>query len=176
MMDPVERNAEIVAHVKARKMPMREIAARYGLSVSSISLIAIQHGVHARAIDPEKLRAASEPIKRGMPLTHVADTVGLNLQRLRHLLEKKGLYSVHPPSRLWSEEEVRVLRRYYGRAGHSVRSRTELQVSSKAARLGLSWPLEFRVSARPAGSSRGARTRAESSSGRPRGLRRSTSP
>ena len=47
-MDLIKRNAEIVALVKARKMPMREIAARYRLSTSSISLIAIRHGVHAQ--------------------------------------------------------------------------------------------------------------------------------
>ena len=53
-MDLVKRNAEIVALVKARKMPMREIAARYRLSTSSISLITIRHGVHARAAEFEK--------------------------------------------------------------------------------------------------------------------------
>ena len=42
MMNLVKRNAEIVALVKARKMPIREIAARYRLSTSSISLIAIR--------------------------------------------------------------------------------------------------------------------------------------
>ena len=68
-MDLVKRNAEIVALVKAREMPMRKIAARYGLSDSSISLIAIRHGVHARAPDPKKVQAASKLIKRGMPLT-----------------------------------------------------------------------------------------------------------
>ena len=47
-MDPVKRNAEIVALVKARKMPMREIAARYRLSTSSISLIAIRHALTLR--------------------------------------------------------------------------------------------------------------------------------
>jgi hypothetical protein len=67
-MDLVKRNAEIVALVKARKMPMREIAARYRLSTSSISLIAIRHGVHAQAADPKKVRAASKLIQRGMPL------------------------------------------------------------------------------------------------------------
>ena len=77
-MDLVKRNAEIVALVKARKMPMRAIAARYRLSTSSISLIAIRHGVHAQAADPEKVRAASKLIQRGMPLRHVAQTVGLD--------------------------------------------------------------------------------------------------
>ena len=36
-MDLMKRNAEIVALVKTRKLPMREIAARYRLSTSSIS-------------------------------------------------------------------------------------------------------------------------------------------
>ena len=89
-MDRVKRNAEIVALVKARKMPMREIAARYRLSTSSISLIAIRHGVHAQAADPKKVQAASELIQRGMPLRHVAQTVGLHYQRLRHLLAKQA--------------------------------------------------------------------------------------
>ena len=89
-MDLVKRNAEILALVKAPKMPMREIAARYHLSTSSISLIAIRHGVHAQAADPKKVRAASKLIQRGMPLRHVAQTVGLDYQRLRHLLESKA--------------------------------------------------------------------------------------
>ena len=93
-MDLVKRNAEIVALVKARKMPMREIAARYRLSTSSISLIAIRHGVHAQAADSKKVRAASKLIQRGMPLRHVAQTVGLDYQRLRHLLAKQGVYKV----------------------------------------------------------------------------------
>jgi lambda repressor-like predicted transcriptional regulator len=95
-MDLVKRNAEIVALVKARKMPMRAIAARYRLSTSSISLIAIRHGVHAQAADPKKVQVASKLIQRGMPLRHVAQTVGLDYQRLRHLLEKLGVYEVPP--------------------------------------------------------------------------------
>ena len=43
IIDRVKRNAEIVALVKARKMPMRKIAARYRLSVSRISEIATKH-------------------------------------------------------------------------------------------------------------------------------------
>ena len=122
-MDLVKRNAEIVALVKARKMPMRKIAARYRLSTSSISLIAIRHGVHAQAADPTKVRAASKLIQRGMPLRHVAQTVGLDYQRLRHLLAKQGVYEVPPPNgRPWSDRELRILRRDYGRPGHSLRT------------------------------------------------------
>ena len=116
-MDLVIRNAEIVALVKARKMPMRKIAARYRLSTSSISLIAIRHGVHAQSPDPKKVRAASKLIQRGMPLRHVAQTVGLNYQGLRQLLAEQGVYKVPPPNRLWSERELRILRRDYGKPG-----------------------------------------------------------
>ena len=105
-MELVKRNAEIVALVKARKMPMREIAARYRLSTSSISLIAIRHGVHAQAADPKKVQAASKLVQRGMPLRHVAQTVGLDYQRLRHLLEKQGVYKV-PPTKWKALERAR---------------------------------------------------------------------
>ena len=84
-------------------------------------------------------------IQRGMPLRHVAQTVGLDYQRLRHLLEKLGVYEVPPPNgRPWGDRELRILRRDYGRPGH----RTCEGVNSKAALLGLSWTLEFRASAK----------------------------
>src|SRR5262245_57082901 len=73
-MDRMKRNTEIVALVMSRKMPMRKIAARYGLSTPSISRLAIRHGVHAKAVDPNKVQAAGMLIKLGMPLTHVAET------------------------------------------------------------------------------------------------------
>ena len=153
-MDLVKRNAEIVALVKARKLPMREIAARYRLSTSSISLIAIRHGVHAQAADPKKVRTASKLIQRGMPLRHVAQTVGLGYPRLRRLLMQLGVYKVPPPNRPWSEREVRILRWDYGKRGHSLRTiaaklgRTCQAVNQKAALLGLRWPLKFRASAK----------------------------
>ena len=62
-MDLVKRNVEIVALVKARKLPMREIAARYRLSTSSISLIAIRHGVLAQAADPKKGGQQADPTR-----------------------------------------------------------------------------------------------------------------
>ncbi len=115
-MDLVKRNAE-----KARKIPRRKIAVRYRLSVS-MSSIAIKHGVRAyvKTPDPEKLRAAKQLINRGMPLTHVARTVGFNIQTLRRILEDEGLYVRSRPTPLWTEEEVRVLRRDYGKPGLSV--------------------------------------------------------
>src|SRR5262245_14374620 len=151
-MDRVKRNAEIVALVKARKMPMRKIAARYGLSTQSISRIAIRQGVHAKALDPNKV-LASKLSARGMPLTHVAETVGIDYKRLRQLLEKQGVYKVPLPNGTpWSEREVRILRRDYRKPGRSLRTiaaklgRTFKAVSSKAAQLGLSSPLKFRAS------------------------------
>jgi DNA-binding NarL/FixJ family response regulator len=87
-----------------------------------------------------------------MPLRHVAQTIGLDYQRLRHLLEKQGVYKVPPPNgRPWTPREVRVLRRDYGKPGRSLHTiaaklgRTSKAVSSKAALLGLSWPLEYRA-------------------------------
>jgi hypothetical protein len=60
----------------------------------------------------------------------------------------KGVRSL--PTPLWAEEEVRVLRRDYGKPGLSVSSiaamlgRTPNQVILKARTLGLKWPLQFR--------------------------------
>src|SRR5262245_11572914 len=150
-MDRVKRNAEIVALVKARKMPMRKIAARYRLEVSSIYSIANEQGIYLRTPDPKKVWIASELINRGMPLTHVAQRVGFNIPTLRRILEEQGLYVRSPPTPLWTEEEVRVLRRDYGKPGLSVSSiaaklgRTPNQIMCKAALLSLKWPLEFRA-------------------------------
>jgi hypothetical protein len=98
-MDRVKRNAAIVALVKARKMTKRRIAERYRLEVSTIYSIANEHGVHLRAPDPQKVRIASELINCGMPLTHVAQRVGFNIQTLRRILEAKGLYIGPRPRR-----------------------------------------------------------------------------
>jgi len=54
--------------------------------------------------------AISELINCGMPLTHVAQRVGFNIQTLRRILEEEGLYIRSPPTPQWTEEEVRVLR------------------------------------------------------------------
>ena len=76
-----------------------------------------------QAADPKKVQAASELIQRGMPLRHVAQTVGLHYQRLRHLLAKQAFIAVPPPNgRPWSEREVHILRRDYGKPGHSLRT------------------------------------------------------
>ena len=93
-------------------------------------------------------------IQRGLPLRHVAQTVGLNYQRLRQLLEKQVVYKAPPPNKPWSERELRILRQNYGKRGRSLRTiaakigRTCQAVNLKAALLGLNWPLELRVSAK----------------------------
>jgi DNA-binding CsgD family transcriptional regulator len=150
-MDLVKRNAEIVALLKAGNLSRRKIAARYRLHVSTISLIAIKHGVRVRTPNPKKVWVASELINRGMPLTHVAQTVGFNLQTLRRILEDEGLYVRSRPTPLWPDAEVRILSRDYGKRGLSVTSiaaklgRTPNQVMCKAAGLGLKWPVESRA-------------------------------
>jgi hypothetical protein len=63
-MDRLKRNAEIVALVKAREIPMRKIAERYRLDVSSLDAIANEHELHLRIPDSQKgadqLRDASD--------------------------------------------------------------------------------------------------------------------
>ena len=94
---------------------------------------------------PKKGARGEQADNGGMSLRHVAQTVGLDYQCLRHLPEKQGVYKVPPPNgRPWSEREVRVLRDYGtpGRSLHTTAAklaRTSKAVSSKAAQLGLSW-------------------------------------
>ena len=66
-------------------------------------------------------------------------------------LEKRGLYERQTGrNRLWTDHEVRVLRRDYGKPGHSLRSigaaldRTDHEVASKGHRLGLTRPSKRR--------------------------------
>jgi hypothetical protein len=61
--------------------------------------------------DPQKVWVAGELINRGMPLTHVAQTIGFNIQTLRRILEEEGFYVRSLPTPLWTQEEVCVLRR-----------------------------------------------------------------
>jgi hypothetical protein len=149
IMDRVKRNAEIVALVKARKMPMRRIAERYRLDVSTIYSIANEHGVHLRAPDPQKVRIASELINCGMPLTHVAQRAGFNIQTLRRILEAEGLYVRSPPPPLWTEAEVRVLRWDMASPDFPCEP-SQLSLAARQTRscvrpLGLKWPLKFRA-------------------------------
>jgi hypothetical protein len=67
-------------------------------------------------------------------------------------LEKRGLYERQTGrNRPWTDREVRVLRRDYGKPGRSLLSigaaldRTDHEVASKAHRLGLSWRPKRRV-------------------------------
>ena len=65
---------------------------------------------------------------------------------------KASTRCLHQNGRPWTGRELRILRRDYGKPGHSLRTiaaklgRTCQSVNSKALLLGLSWPLEFRVS------------------------------
>jgi hypothetical protein len=114
----------------------------------AIALIAKAHGASrgVRPFDPLKVRKAIRLIDRGMPVSHAAQIVGLRADSLMIHLEKRGLYERQTGrNRPWTDREVRVLRRDYGKPGHSLRSigaaldRTDHEIASKGHRLGLSW-------------------------------------
>ena len=147
-MDRARRNARIVKLLRARKLTFAEIGDMFGLSNGAIALIAKAHGASRgiRRFDPLKVRKAIRLIDRGMPVSHAAQIVGLRADSLMIHLEKRGLYERQTGrNRPWTDREVRVLRRDYGKPGHSLRSigaaldRTDHEVASKAHRLGLSW-------------------------------------
>jgi hypothetical protein len=147
-LDRTRRNAKIVKLLRARKLTMAEIGGMYGLSTGTIALIAKAHGASrgVRPFDPLKVRKAIRLINRGMPVSHAAQIVDLRADSLMIYLEKRGLYERQAGrNRPWTDREVRVLRRDYGKPGHSLLSigaaldRTDHEVASKAHRLGLRW-------------------------------------
>ena len=79
-----------------------------------ICAIANEHGVYLRTPDPQKVRITSELINCGMPLTHVAQRVGFNIQTLRRILRRRDfmcapcpLHYARPPSGLWQARTFR---------------------------------------------------------------------
>ena len=66
-------------------------------------------------------------------------------------MENEGLYVRSRPIPLWTEPEVRVVRRDYGKPGLTASiiatklGRTPNQVMLKARLLGLKWPMKFRA-------------------------------
>ena len=147
-MDRTRRNEKIVKLLRARKLTMAEIGDMFGLSTGAIALIAKAHGASPgiRRFDPQMVRKAIRLIDRGMPVSHAAQIVGLRADSLIIHLEKRGLYERQTGrNRPWTDREVRVFRRDYGKPGHSLRSigaaldRTDHEVASKGHRLGLSW-------------------------------------
>lgn len=153
-MNRTRRNAKIVKVLLARKLTMAEIGDMFDLSTGAIALIAKAHGASRgiRRFDPQTVRKAIRLIDRGMPVSHAAQIVGLRADSLMVYLEKRGLYERQTGrNRPWTDREVRVLRRDYGKPGHSLLSigaaldRTDHEVASKAHRLGLSWPPKRRV-------------------------------
>jgi hypothetical protein len=153
-MDRTRRNAKIVKLLLARKLTMAEIGDMFDLSTGAIALIAKAHGASRgiRRFDPQTVRKAIRLIDRGMPVSHAAQIVGLRADSLMVYLEKRGLYERQTGrNRPWTDREVRVLRRDYGKPGRSLLSigaaldRTDHEVASKAHRLGLSWRPKRRV-------------------------------
>ena len=147
-MDRARRNEKIVKLLRARELTIAEIGDMFGLSTGAIALIAKAHGASrgVRPFDPLKVRKAIRLIDRGMPVSHAAQIVGLRADSLMIHLEKRGLYERQSGrNRAWTDREVRVLRRDYGKPGHSLLSigaaldRTDHEVASKAHRLGLRW-------------------------------------
>src|SRR5262245_21150611 len=111
----------------ARKMPMRKIAAHYRLSVSRISEIATKHGFmlgpqSRKSVDCERADQRANAFDARCPA-----------RRFQHKnpashFGGEGLFVRALPTPLWTEEEVRFLRRDYGKPG--------LSVSSIAAKFG----------------------------------------
>lgn len=148
------RNKEIVALIAAGKT-LGEIGLVYGLTRERVRQIGERVGVTSinRTNNPltesEKARAR-ELIDRGMPVDHVAESVGRGRTSVRNYLVDAGLHVPLNDDRAWKPREDAFLRRRYKTPGWSAAAigehlgRTRDEVIGRAHRLGLSDPTYWR--------------------------------
>ena len=145
-----ERNAAIVRLIEARELSLDEIGRRYGVTGKRICQIGLRVGVQRgrRLIPEDKIAAAHALAQRGIPLTHVADMVGIGRETIHAALVCRGF---HTPTRVqqpWSETDKRFLARHYKTRGWPAPriaarlGRTRNEVIGQANRLELCKPIE----------------------------------
>ncbi len=143
-----ERNAAIADAVRAGTI-LQEIAARHGLSTERARQIAKEAGVTSvrGRTQEDTVQAAIALFKRGMPLTHAAEAVGIAPRTLSRRLVAMGLYTVEKPQHfVWDAHSDEILRRFYNSYPGAVRALAEKlgttrnSIIGRAHRLGLQRP------------------------------------
>lgn len=120
-MTTYQRNIEIANLIASGAHTLDEVGSRYGLTRQRVHQIVTHFGVSTRTrgphrrhplLDPNAIARALDLYGHGMPINHIAQTLGLNAQALRTHLVKIG---VHEPQarRPWSEEDTAFLLAHY---------------------------------------------------------------
>lgn len=144
-MDRKKRDAEIVRLVEQRKLTLREIGQKHGVSYQRVSQVAKAAGVvrgHP-TIDHDKLFDALLLVRNGLPLSHAAEMKGLCVDGFAQALMRRGLYTPSRQQSEWDDTEVTFLRKHYKQPGWTAQriadklGRTKNETIGKANRLGL---------------------------------------
>lgn len=123
-----------------------ELARRYGLSREMMRRIAKKAGIYqdtkwTEVLSDEQRRRAADLYGRGMPLTHIAETIGASRPAVLRTLKALGVHVASEAPPKWKVSEEAFLRDVYGKmsAGRiaEILDRTKNEVIGKANRLGL---------------------------------------
>jgi hypothetical protein len=146
--EKTKRNKEVVDLVRARPdLTYREIALHYGISGKRVHQIVKRAGITRPTPTPsaDEIKIAASKVRKGIPIKYVAEIVGYSEDILRGALVRHGLYALQPREPLWTDSEIRIVKRHYHRL--PVREiaakigRTRNEIIGKARRLGLCRPL-----------------------------------
>ncbi len=118
----MNRNLTITRLVATTDLTLDKIGQRFGISRERVRQIALVNGVERgpRRLPDDKLYAAFALVKRGMPLAHAAETVGLeDRHALSSALKWRGLRDPQRAEPPWTDAEKSFLRKHYKQPGWS---------------------------------------------------------
>lgn len=146
------RDAQIARLVLACRLTYDEIGNKFGISRGRVHQIAKTHGVvrgqELNRLPADAVAKAAALVRRGMPISHAAESAGIKRGILSYRLIRDGLYKPTKVSTPWSKSEEDTLRRRYGRQRGEVAKlardlgRTRNEIIGKADRMGLTRPLQ----------------------------------
>jgi IS30 family transposase len=147
MTSLAERNAEIVEKVRRNDASMAAIGAAYGLSVQSISGIAVRAGagrpIPYGAITEAERATIVAMHADGASFKEIGERLGRCESSARGFLTRTGRHKPVRSLSSWTRAEDAVLRRRYGKPPNSAATiarelgRTRNEVIGRAYRLGL---------------------------------------
>lgn len=146
-----DRNTAIVAAVAKGDKTFKEIGDKYGLTKERIRQIAVKGGLTSRkhprfeqVVDPKVLQRALDLYARGMPVSHIAEAVGVNRCNFDGYLIRHGLrWRVSTGIVTWTRDKDALLKERYGKYPGAVAEiakklkTTRNSVIGRAHRLGL---------------------------------------
>jgi hypothetical protein len=150
-MNIKERDRRIILRVRDGET-LRAIGASYGITRERVRQIARKQGVRSvrwrdyQHLDHQDIARILPLLDRGMPHTHVAETVGVTSGTVRRVAKKHRSYKPTRDEQAWTDKETAFLRKHYKTKDWSAADiavklgRTRDEVIGRANRLGLCKP------------------------------------